>query len=331
MSQSKTNQWLAALLLQLACLLTFATTASAETLLDRQNKTWQPPGDAIQVQLWPKGPPTPSTLKAGQESYGLGLKQIGGRPYTAIDSVSQPTMAIFRPQGKDTGATVVVFPGGGYRVLAIDLEGTEICDWLTSKGITCVLLKYRVPGSGPYWNEECNCRRIPDQPYALQDAQRAIGLLRASAEEFGVNPHKIGVIGFSAGGHMVADVSNHQKRSYPLVDEADRQSSQPDFAMALYPGHLWKKPGFTLEPSIKIAADCPPTLIIAASDDPTDDPRHSLTYYFALQQAKIPVEMHLYAHGGHAFALRTTSGPVSQWPEAAEKWMRSIGMLPHKL
>ena len=237
-------------------------------------------------------------------------------------------MIIYRPQIKDTGTTVVVFPGGGYRILAIDLEGTEICNWLTSKGITCVLLKYRVPGSGPYWNEECNCRRIPDQPYALQDAQRAIGLLRARAEEFGVNPHKIGVIGFSAGGHMVADISNHPKRSYNAIDEADRQSSRPDFAMALYPGHLWKMPGLTLEPSIKISADCPPTLIIAASDDPTDDPRHSLTYYLALQQAKIPVEMHLYAHGGHAFAVRKTSDPVSNWPELAEKWMNSIGMLP---
>jgi len=325
------NKWLAALLMQLLCIALFATTARAEKLIDRQNKAWQPAGEALQIELWPNGPPSPSTLKAGQESYGYGSKQIAGRPYTAVEFVSRPTMSIFRPQGKDSGATVVVFPGGGYRILAIDLEGTEICDWLTSKGITCVLLKYRVPGSGPYWNEECDCRRIPDQPYALQDAQRAIGLLRARAGELGINPHKIGVIGFSAGGHMVADISNHPKRSYKAVDEADAQSSRPDFAMALYPGHLWKKPGLTLEPSIRVAADCPPTLIIAAGDDPTDDPRHSLTYYLALQQAKIPVEMHLYAQGGHAFGVRKTSGPVSQWTEVAEKWMISIGMLPLKL
>jgi len=314
-------------LLHLICIISFATTACAENLLDRQNKTWQPAGEALQVPLWPKGPPSPSKLKKGQESYGSGIKQIAGRPYTAVEYVTQPSMIIFRPHVKDSGTTVVVFPGGGYRILAIDLEGTEVCDWLTSKGTTCVLLKYRVPGSGPYWNEECNCRRIPDQPYALQDAQRAIGLLRARAEEFGINPHKIGVIGFSAGGHMVADISNHPNRSYKAVDEADQQSSRPDFAMALYPGHIWKKPGLTLEPSIKIAADCPPTLIIAASDDPTDDPRHSLTYYLALQQAKIPVEMHLYGQGGHAFGVRTTSVPIAQWTSVAEKWMNSIDFL----
>lgn len=317
-----------ALLVLFTCIVTFASAVHAENLIDRQHKVWQPPVKALQVPLWQKGPPLPSTLKAGDESYGFGSKQIAGRPYTAIEYVSRPTMSIFRPQGEDTGTTVVVFPGGGYRVLAIDLEGTEICDWLTSKGITCVLLKYRVPGSGPYWNEECNCRRIPDQPYALQDAQRAIALLRARAEELAINPNRIGVIGFSAGGHMVADISNHAKRSYKAVDDADRQSSRPDFAMALYPGHIWKKPGLTLEPSIRIAADCPPTLIIAASDAPTDDPRHSLTYYLALQQAKIPVEMHLYAQGGHAFGVRKASGPVSQWTEVAEVWMKSIGMLP---
>ncbi|MTW11562.1 alpha/beta hydrolase fold domain-containing protein [Pseudoduganella eburnea] len=323
----RTVQWLSALLVQITCILSFTRAAHAENLIDRQSRVWQPPAEALEIPLWPKGPPSPSTLKAGRESYGFGSKQIAGRPYVAVEFVSRPTMSIFRPHGKDSGATVVVFPGGGYRILAIDLEGTEICDWLTSKGITCVLLKYRVPGSGPYWNEECNCRRIPDQPYALQDAQRAIGLLRARAEEFGIDPRKIGVIGFSAGGHMAAEISNHTKRSYKAIDKADQQSSRPDFAIALYPGHLWKKPGLTLEPSIRIAADCPPTLIVAASDDPTDDPRHSLTYYLALQQAKIPVEMHLYAHGGHAFAVRKTSDPVSHWPELAEKWMKSIGML----
>ena len=306
-------------------MITVATAASAENLLNRQEKAWQPPGDATQIPIWPKVPPAST-----RESYGFGSKQIAGRPYTAVEHVSQPTMTIFRPQGKDTGATVVVFPGGGYRILAIDLEGTEICDWLTSKGITCVLLKYRVPGSGPYWNEECNCRRIPDQPYALQDAQRTIGLLRARAKEFKIDPHKIGVIGFSAGGHMVADISNRPARSYKAVDEADQQSSRPDFAIALYPGHLWKKPGLTLEKSINIAPDCPPTLIIAAGDDPTDDIRHSLTYYLALQQAKAPVEMHLYAQGGHAFGVRQTSGPVSQWPQVAEKWMNSIGMIANE-
>lgn len=318
---------LVTLLLQLALTSIFASACSAEELINRQERAWQPPGEVIQIPIWPGGPPAGSPIAAGKESFGYGTKQIAGRPYTAVEHVTRPTMSIFRPQGRNNGVTIVVFPGGGYRILAIDLEGTEICDWLTSKGITCVLLKYRVPGSGPYWNDECNCRRIPDQPYALQDAQRAIGLLRARAAELGIDPRKIGVIGFSAGGHMVAEISNHEKRSYPPVDESDRLSSRPDFAIALYPGHIWKKPGLTLNPSLKISANCPPTLIVAAGDDPTDDIRHSLAYYLALQQAKVPVDMHIYSHGGHAFGVRKTSSPATQWTEVAEKWMNSIGIL----
>lgn len=255
-------------------------------------------------------------------------KQIAGRPFTMVDHVSRPTLFIFRAKGKDTGTTIVVFPGGGYHRLAIDLEGTEICDWLTAKGITCVLLKYRVPGSGPHWSEDCQCHRIPERPYALQDAQRTMGVLRARAREWGIDAQRIGVLGFSAGGHLVADLSNQPVRSYQPVDAADQQSSTPNFAIALYPGHLWRKPGLTLNPAVKIQANCPPTLIVAASDDPIDDVRHSLTYYLALQLAEIPVEMHLYARGGHAFGVRQTSSEATRWTEVAEKWMRSIGFFP---
>ena len=144
-------------------------------------------------------------------------------------------MTVYSPTGKNTGAAVVVFPGGGYQILAIDLEGTEVCDWLTSKGITCVLLKYRVPGeglfprSGPY----------PESPMALEDAQRTVGLVRFHAAEWHIDPHKIGVLGFSAGGHLVAAMSTHfEKRLYPAVDAADKESCRPDFAVAIYPGHL---------------------------------------------------------------------------------------------
>ena len=306
----------------------FASASSAEELLNRQNKVWQPAGNATEIALWPAQPPPGSPRAKRDESFGTGKKQIAGRPFTVVEDVSRPTMAIFRAQGQDTGNTIVVFPGGGYRVLAIDLEGTEICDWLTAKGITCVILKYRVPGSGPYWSDECNCRRIPEQPMALQDAQRAIGLLRARAAELGINPRKIGVLGFSAGGHLVADISNHEKRTYRAVDVADSESSRPDFAMSVYPGHLWKKPGLTLNPSIKIASNCPPTLIIQAGDDPVDDVRHGIVYYLALQQANIPVEMHLYAHGGHAFGVRETAEPITHWTAVAEKWLSTIGTLP---
>jgi len=238
-------------------------------------------------------------------------------------------MSIYRPSVANSDAAIVVFPGGGYRVLAIDLEGTEVCDWLVGQGITCVLLKYRVPGSGPYWADECNCRRIPDVPMALQDAQRAIALLRAQAHDLGIDPHRVGVIGFSAGGRMVADVSNAPARSYDAVDAADQQATRPDFALALYPGHLWDKdkPGLTLDAGVQIAADSPPTFILQAGDDPTDDVRHSMTYYLALQQAGIPAELHLYPDGGHAFGLRVSNTPLAEWPSLARAWLHEIGVL----
>ena len=145
-------------------------------------------------------------------------------------------MTVYSPKGKNTGAAVVVFPGGGYQILAIDLEGTEVCDWLTSKGITCVLLKYRVPGEGPYIR---NQGPYPESPMALEDAQRTVGLVRFHAAEWHIDPHKIGVLGFSAGGHLVAAMSTHfEQRLYPAVDAADKESCRPDFAVALYPGHL---------------------------------------------------------------------------------------------
>jgi acetyl esterase/lipase len=320
-------QWIglaAALLIPATSL---AAVTGSEPLLNPQNRPWQPSAPAVQTYLWPENLALAKPASPGPEIFGTGKGEIAGKPITMVQHVSRPTMSIYRPTGKNTGAAVVVFPGGGYRVLAIDLEGTEVCDWLTAKGVTCVVVKYRVPGSGPYWADECNCRRIPREPMALQDAQRAISLLRAQASSLGVDPHKIGVLGFSAGGRMVADVSNQLKRTYKAVDEADKQSVRPDFAIALYPGHLFKLPGLTLDPGVKISKDAPPTFIAQAEDDPTDDIRESLTYYLALQQAGIPVEMHLYAKGGHAFGLRKTANPITDWPSLAETWMRTIGVV----
>jgi acetyl esterase/lipase len=305
-----------------------AKTTGSEPLLNQQNKPWEPAPPGVQTPLWPEGLKIAAPATPGEERYGETEAQIAGRAMTMIEHVSVPTMTIYRPTATNTGAALLVFPGGGYRVLAIDLEGTEVCDWATAKGLTCVVLKYRVPGSGPYWADECNCRRAPSVPMALQDAQRAMGLLREQAATLGIDPHKIGVIGFSAGGRMVADISNTRERTYRTVDAADRQSSRPDFAMVLYPGHLWTRPGVTLTPEVKIAADAPPTFIVQAEDDATDDIRESLTYYLALSQAKIPAEMHLYSKGGHAFGLRATTNPVTSWPVLAEKWMSSIGILP---
>jgi acetyl esterase/lipase len=149
-------------------------------------------------------------------------------------------MTVYAAKGRNTGVAVVVFPGGGYRFLAMDLEGTEICDWLTSRGITCVLLKYRVPGSGPWWDTENKRRVYPKVQTALQDAQRTLGLVRQHAAQWHVDPHKVGVIGFSAGGHLVAAISTHfAQRTYAPLDGADKLSCRPDFAIAAYPGHLW--------------------------------------------------------------------------------------------
>ncbi len=236
-------------------------------------------------------------------------------------------MTVYSPKGKNTGTAVVIFPGGGYQCLAIDLEGTEVCDWLTSKGVTCILLKYRVPGdnklpkSGPY----------PRSPEALEDAQRTVGLVRFHATEWHIDPHKIGVLGFSVGGHLVAAMSTHfNKRLYPAVDAADKGSCRPDFAAALYPGHLaLDENSVVLNPDIRdnITLRTPPTFLPQNEDDNVDMVEDSLSYYMALKKAGVPVEMHLYAQGGHASGLRRTKYPVTAWPHLVETWMRTIGML----
>jgi acetyl esterase/lipase len=285
--------------------------------------TWQPPAGLAQIPLWPPDAKATNPQAKGEESATPGPSLVAGRPWTVVANVARPTMTVFPAKGTNTGAAVVVFPGGGYHILAIDLEGTEVCDWLVEKGVTCVVLKYRVPGSGPYG------LTFPRVPTALRDAQRTIGLLRARASEWGIDPHKIGVLGFSAGGHLVAAVSNASARRYKAVDAADRQDIRPDFAVVLYPGHLWNGNNVEkLAGGIKASAKTPPTFILQAQDDPVDDIHESLSYYYALLEANAPVEMHVYAHGGHAFGLRRTAQPITQWPGLAETWLRTIGILP---
>jgi acetyl esterase/lipase len=272
-----------------------------------QRPGWQPSPGHTQVPLWPGivpdaefGPP------ANTETAVTSKSPVAGRPWLAVENVSQPTLTVYSPKGKNTGAAVVVFPGGGYHVLAIDLEGTEVCEWLTSKGITCVLLKYRVPDSGPHWDGQ---RQInPKAPMALQDAQRTMGLVRLHAGEYHIDPRKIGVLGFSAGGRLVADISTHfEQRLYPAVDAADKESCRPDFAVASYPGHLWiGSEKYELNPDIPVTSRTPPTFLLQAENDPVDTVNNSLVYYIALKKAGVPVEMHLYAEGKHAFGLRRT-------------------------
>jgi acetyl esterase/lipase len=247
-------------------------------------------------------------------------------------------MTVYAPKGHNTGVAVVVFPGGGYKFLAMDVEGTEICDWLILRGITCVLLKYRVPGSGPWWDDENKRRVYPKVQTALQDAQRTLGLVRQHAAEWHVDPQKVGVIGFSAGGHLVAAVSTHfGQRTYSPVDAADTPSCRPDFAIAVYPGHLWAhededhatraEMDLRLRPDIRVGADTPPTFLLQAEDDYVDGVEQSLAYYMALKKANVPTEMHLYAQGGHAFGLRRSKLPIAQWPRLVETWLGTIGMM----
>ncbi|HTE41442.1 MAG TPA: alpha/beta hydrolase [Steroidobacteraceae bacterium] len=284
---------------------------------------WQPSSGNLQLPIWPGAAPNP-LANPKPESVG---PPAGREGWPRANDVSVPTMTVYAPKGRNSGAAVVVFPGGGYQFLAMDLEGTEICDWLIARGITCVLLKYRVPDSGPTMKDGRGY--YPKVQTALQDAQRTLGLVRANATKWKIDPHKVGVIGFSAGGHLAAAVSTHfSQRTYPAVDAADKESCRPDFAIVVYPGHLWT-PGtiLTLRPDIRVRADTPPTFLLHAEDDSVDPVKHSLTYYAELQKAGVPTEMHLYAKGGHAFGLRPNKLPIAQWPRLVETWLETIGVM----
>lgn len=301
----------------------------ASSALVAQTSGWQPSPGHTQTPIWPGAAPDAQPPTGPETSTSTGNEHlVAGKPWTYVEHVVRPTMTVYSPTGRNTGAAVVVFPGGGYWILAIDLEGTEVCDWLTAKGITCVLLKYRVPGnrleprSGPY----------PKSAMALQDAQRTVGLVRFHAAEWHIDPHKIGVLGFSAGGHMVAAISTHfEHRLYAAVDAADKESCRPDFAVALYPGHLsLADDSIALNPDIAshLTRQTPPTFLLQNEDDHVDRVEDSLSYYAALKKAGVPVEMHLYAQGGHAFGLRRTKFPATAWPQLVETWLGAMGMVP---
>lgn len=303
-------------------------------------KVWQPSPGHTQIPIWPGTPP--DAQKTPGPEYALtktsNRPQFAGKPVTGVFDVSRPTMTIYAPKGKNTGAAVVVFPGGGFQVLAIDLEGTEACRWLNSIGITCVLLKYRVPGAPFDWH----CKCYPHGATAvslpsLQDAQRTIRLVRDHAARWQIDPDKIGVLGFSAGGYLVAETSaDFNRQYYKPVDNADKVSDRPDFAMAIYPGHVValgyaashnKVPLGSLNPHLHFTKHTPPTFILQAEDAKVDKVRQSLVYYTALAKAGVPAELHIYARGGHAFGLRRTKLPITRWPKLAGAWLHTIGVL----
>lgn len=274
------------------------------------------------IKLWSGQPPgdketLPPEADLNQPSDGL----IAGRKIIRLGNVSEPTVTIYSPDpAKATGAAILVAPGGGYHILAMDLEGTEVCEWLNSIGVTAALLKYRVPAR-------------PGQPrYAapLQDAQRALGLVRSRSAEFGIDPQRIGALGFSAGAHLSTMLGNQpDERTYPVVDAADAVSSRPNFVVLVYPGGLSPRDtdGTVLAPEVHVAKELtPPTFITMAQDDPVRV-ENALVYYRALKAANVPVEMHLYPKGGHGFGLRRTEVTATTWPDRVADWMKASGWL----
>ena len=267
------------------------------------------------ISLWANGSGSHSevdTTKPGDEL-------IAGKRVARLTGISVPTLTFYpAPMANNGGTTVIVFPGGGYRILAFDLEGTEVCAWLNSIGVNCLALKYRVPDAGPY----------PEHSEDLADAQRSVRLVRSRAAEWKLNPQRIGVLGFSAGGHLAAVLSNHPGENvYAPTDNADQLSARPDFALLIYPGGLLQASARTqLRAEVIPGSSTPPSFLLQAENDPVHI-ENTLLYYNALTHAKVPAEMHVFAQGGHGYGLRKTELPITKWPSLAAQWLHTIGML----
>ncbi len=272
------------------------------------------------ILLWPNG--APGVIAATGDEHDTTKpdpKAAHGKSIIRLGEVSKPSITLFPAKPENaTGAAVIVCPGGGYNILAWDLEGTEICEWLNSIGVTGVLLKYRVPA--PKTGE----RFAP----ALQDAQRAISLVRSHAKEWKINPERIGVLGFSAGGHLSAALStSYEKHTYEPIDDADKVSARPDFAVLVYPAYLTSKEQPEIaSPELKLTVQTPPTFLVQTQDD-KGFIESTLFYYLALKRAGVPAELHLYPNGGHGYGLRPSDKNVSSWPQRVADWMRALGML----
>lgn len=276
------------------------------------------PTPAATLDLWPGKAPG-ETKDLPPEAYipatpkQMDVKRLG--------NVSKPQVSVYLPaKGKAAGGCVVIAPGGGYNILAIEHEGTEVASWLNSLGVAAAVLKYRVPRRPG---------QTPDNLAQLQDAQRAVGLVRSKAAEWGIDPAKVGVLGFSAGGHLMASLATHfDKRLYDRVDAADDLPCRPAFAVLVYPAYLTERGSAELKPEYKVTKETPPTFFAHASDDPVSS-ENSVALYRALRKAGVPAELHLFASGGHGFGMRP-KGPPADWPKLCEHWLRLHGVAAAK-
>ncbi len=276
------------------------------------------------LPLWPNGTPEPAQTAAPEmDATRPDDSLISGHRTARLTNVTRPTLSVYPPHGRGTGTAALVFPGGGYRQLAWNGEGTDTCEWLNSAGITCLLVKYRVPEQGRY----------PDNPADLEDAQQAMRLSRAHAGMWHIDPHRIGVIGFSAGGNLAVLLSTHPDDTHvastPAASQADAQiDARADFAILVYPAFLEADQAFTtLAPTYNPGQFTPPTFLVQAENDRSYG-KNALLYYRALLDANVPAELQYYASGGHGFGVFPVSGPEMHWTQLADAWLRSIRMLP---
>jgi acetyl esterase/lipase len=278
------------------------------------------------IDLWPGKPPGDVGINGDEKFIELKIGgkpyEVGGKPTKWITNVTRPTLTINRPaREKDTGVAMLICPGGGYHNLGWDVEGEEVAAWLNSIGITGITLKYRCPRRpGDVMGEP------PAGP--LKDAQRAVSLVRSKAREWSIDPGKIGIAGFSAGGHLAgATATNFENRTYEAIDDIDKVSCRPDFAIMLYSGYFKVKDKDQLSPTIRVAAGTPPLLLFHCSDDPISDVEHSVTMYLAMKRAGVSAEMHIYATGGHGFGVRKVAHPCVTWTDRCVDWLRYQGFL----
>lgn len=270
------------------------------------------------ISVWPDVPPGPAqSLPSELDVTTDSDNQVAGRRVMRLTNITRPTIHVYKPPAEhDTGTSVLICPGGGHRILAYDLEGTEVAQWLNSIGVTGIVLKYRVPA--PDRNKVWHA--------AVQDAQRSMSLVRQRAAELKIDPDRIGILGFSAGGQAAALASLLDERQYDAMDEVDQVAFRPNFAVLVYPAYLADASERTLRPEATVTPGTPPMFLVHAFNDPVTA-ENSLILALGLKQASVPVELHLYATGGHGFGLRPTDEPGSRWPELCQAWLRRNGWL----